>query len=495
MKLHISILLVYVLPLLLAYNILIHSSGGGRSHIRWLIEVSETLSDMGHKITYLSDDASLQNSPSSKIKKVSSGESPYKSAGKLFENGIKTLCKTSHQQATLKLLKFLLLKGYQASFSELRNFIEDNKDLDLIICDFMTPACVDLALLKNIPLAINLQSLDVFSSAKPTFSFNFNDDRFNSFELLKEYFSYYDILKELNLMRGSFGIPSQNYVFAEYSKTLNLVHSFSGFELNKVPKHFHLVGPIFNSTLSTLGNEDILNILNSKKKIIYIAFGNNAQLPINVHETIIESMSNLLLDTAIDSVIYSTRYSCSHPNIYCGSNLPQINILNSPNIKLFISHCGMESLLESINNTKPILCFPLFADQPYSANKLLTLKIGDYLEYKELNQNNIVNKVIKVLDNIDKSKIIGLNSVMNTNSKDAKERAIYLILKYIQKSKSCNYQLFCYKPTIDLKFYWEYYSFLLPTFYILLCFTSTVLFIWAKALSRFMKLFKKAKRE
>ncbi|KAI9291149.1 UDP-Glycosyltransferase/glycogen phosphorylase, partial [Neoconidiobolus thromboides FSU 785] len=158
-----------------------------------------------------------------------------------------------------------------------------------------------------------------------------------------------------------------------------LVHSFSGLELSKVPSHFHLVGPIFNSTSPIIENEAILNILNSKKRIVYIAFGNNAQLPMEAHEAIIKSMSSLLADSTIDSVIYSTHYSCVNPNIYCGSNLPQINILNSPNVKLFVSHCGMESVLESINSTKPVLCVPLFADQPCSARRLSNLKVGDYL--------------------------------------------------------------------------------------------------------------------
>ncbi|KAI9291148.1 hypothetical protein K502DRAFT_326426, partial [Neoconidiobolus thromboides FSU 785] len=82
---------------------------------------------------------------------------------------------------------------------------------------------------------------------------------------------------------------------------------------------------------------------------------------------------------------------------------------------------------------------------------------------------------------------------MKINSKDSKERALGLILNYIQKSKSCNNQLSCYKPTIELKFYWQYYSLLLPAFLILSCSTFIALFIWIKALTKFMKLSKKGK--
>ncbi|KAI9291150.1 hypothetical protein K502DRAFT_321616, partial [Neoconidiobolus thromboides FSU 785] len=166
MKTNILIAVAYLSQLISGYNILIHSSAGGRSHIRWLLEVSETLSDMGHTVTYLSDDSNLQNSQSNKIKKVSTGESPYKDAGIYFHDAINNLQKKSHQEVSAKLLDVLLMISYRANFNELHKFIEINRDLDLIICDFLTPACVDLALLKNIPLAINFQSFDVFGSVK-----------------------------------------------------------------------------------------------------------------------------------------------------------------------------------------------------------------------------------------------------------------------------------------------------------------------------------------
>ncbi|KAL3115206.1 hypothetical protein niasHT_016417 [Heterodera trifolii] len=42
----------------------------------------------------------------------------------------------------------------------------------------------------------------------------------------------------------------------------------------------------------------------------------------------------------------------------------------------FVSHCGMNSVLEGIYNGKPIICVPLFADQFYNGELLARQNIG-----------------------------------------------------------------------------------------------------------------------
>ncbi|CAG9574287.1 unnamed protein product [Danaus chrysippus] len=55
-------------------------------------------------------------------------------------------------------------------------------------------------------------------------------------------------------------------------------------------------------------------------------------------------------------------------NIHVRKWIPQVSILAHPNIKLFISHCGLLSSLEALHHGVPMLAVPVFGDQPHNAD-------------------------------------------------------------------------------------------------------------------------------
>ena len=68
-------------------------------------------------------------------------------------------------------------------------------------------------------------------------------------------------------------------------------------------------------------------------------------------------------------------------------HVPQIfrqDVLAHKNVKLFITHGGLGSFLESMYHAKPVLVMPGFVDQFFMANRATSLGMGLRLDWKEL---------------------------------------------------------------------------------------------------------------
>jgi len=86
-------------------------------------------------------------------------------------------------------------------------------------------------------------------------------------------------------------------------------------------------------------------------------------------------------------------------NIYIGSWLPQDDILAHPNIKLFITHCGIGSVVEAKNYGVPIIGTPLYVDQFGNARKVENEGWGKVIDLKSTNEEELMSVIKEVLDN------------------------------------------------------------------------------------------------
>jgi len=83
-------------------------------------------------------------------------------------------------------------------------------------------------------------------------------------------------------------------------------------------------------------------------------------------------------------------------NIYARSWLPQREILNHPNVKLFITHGGLLSSIEAVHYAVPQLCAPLFYDQFQNTKRMEQLGVARRLDVMNLSPDAVV-KVIEDL--------------------------------------------------------------------------------------------------
>ncbi|CAB3406316.1 unnamed protein product [Caenorhabditis bovis] len=78
--------------------------------------------------------------------------------------------------------------------------------------------------------------------------------------------------------------------------------------------------------------------------------------------------------------------------------IPQTDVLQDGRVKVFISHMGMNSFLETASAGVPVLAIPLFVDQTHNALNAEARQMGILLERHKLTAGNIENALKKLLN-------------------------------------------------------------------------------------------------
>ncbi|KAM3719585.1 putative UDP-glucuronosyltransferase ugt-50 [Dirofilaria immitis] len=77
--------------------------------------------------------------------------------------------------------------------------------------------------------------------------------------------------------------------------------------------------------------------------------------------------------------------------------IPQNDILNHHNLLAFISHCGQNSLMESVSAGVPLICIPLFADQFRNAKTAENRNIAIILNKEQLTTNALASALKTII--------------------------------------------------------------------------------------------------
>jgi MGT family glycosyltransferase len=73
-------------------------------------------------------------------------------------------------------------------------------------------------------------------------------------------------------------------------------------------------------------------------------------------------------------------------------------VLSHPNVKMFVSHCGINSVYESIHAGTPIVGIPMFADQRDMAVRVADAGIGVWLDKRRFTAAALHAAILRVLD-------------------------------------------------------------------------------------------------
>ena len=86
-------------------------------------------------------------------------------------------------------------------------------------------------------------------------------------------------------------------------------------------------------------------------------------------------------------------------NVMIKNWLPQADILAHPNVKLFISHCGLGGIVESQYLGVPILGLPMFGDQMMNADLAEEEGWIIQMDLKTLNEDDFFKNIQELLYN------------------------------------------------------------------------------------------------
>ncbi|KAK0398011.1 hypothetical protein QR680_002385 [Steinernema hermaphroditum] len=127
-------------------------------------------------------------------------------------------------------------------------------------------------------------------------------------------------------------------------------------------------------------DQDWKRVLEKRNTAVLISFGSIAKsytMPDGVKESFVEMFKQFPDFTFIWKYEKEdTRFLNGIKNVHISPWVPQNDVLNHPNLKLFISHGGMNSMLETAHRGVPVVVVPLFADQMRNAQMMQRVGVG-----------------------------------------------------------------------------------------------------------------------
>ncbi|PSN39981.1 hypothetical protein C0J52_20368, partial [Blattella germanica] len=311
----------------------------------------------------------------------------------------------------------------QLSSPQLQEFIRSNKiKYDLVIFEeILFASYYGLVHHVGSPPVIGItpfqyywtQSIEFAASENPSYVPNLlfpYTDNMSFFERLQNtvtllylrYVLYSRVISENErVMRKHFGVAPPSITEAINNKSLFLIGSNWAFSYIHPlpPSAIRFQNAIIKKVLEPLP-KDLQEFLDDAPNgAIYVSFGSNvhsARMPKKKIQAFLDAFAQLP-----QKVLWkweSDRPPSASINIRFQKWFPQQEILAHKNMKLFITHCGLQSLQEAVYNAVPIVAIPFFADQIFNAKKVEREKIGVQMSILHLTKDGLLNSINKIFN-------------------------------------------------------------------------------------------------
>lgn len=134
--------------------------------------------------------------------------------------------------------------------------------------------------------------------------------------------------------------------------------------------------------------------------MVYFSLGTNvksAYLNKDTLEIIAKALSELPYNFLWKYESEDLKYIPS--NVIIDKWFSQQDILRHPNVKLFITQAGYQSVEEGIVNKVPMLAIPFIFDQISNARRISKLGIGEMLQIEDLTKESLKSSIKNIIEN------------------------------------------------------------------------------------------------
>ncbi|CAH1963784.1 unnamed protein product [Acanthoscelides obtectus] len=403
-------------------NILVLQDTPSPSHTIWNSEVAKGLARRGHNVTMLGPDDFKNRKP---VKNFH-----YIELEAIFMEG------GDAEQAVEDAMdapqwKYMLIY-YEYEIAACKNTYNnkgmktlldypDNFKFDAIVVDMTLSSCI-LPLIKRFkyPPTVGLTAflfphylaLDFGNTIEPayipTFGMGFGEDM-SFFERLQNYFYLnMDLLIKKYYVRRTIQALA-NERFGESVGNLDDIRRHISMLLINVDMAFHYpqqlapnIIPVGGLHVHRAGElpKDLKEIMDAGKKgVILFSLGTNVKsshLKLEIKTALLKALGRL------DQTVvwkFESNLTGVPENVLIRQWLPQTEILAHPNTKLFISHGGGLSTIESAYYGVPVLGIPFFGDQFSNLAMMENKGLARMIRYKSLTADLVFKNIREMLDN------------------------------------------------------------------------------------------------
>ncbi|XP_050503661.1 UDP-glycosyltransferase UGT5-like [Diabrotica virgifera virgifera] len=179
-------------------------------------------------------------------------------------------------------------------------------------------------------------------------------------------------------------------VFNHFGKSHYFQGKALGHGLARAGHEVTMVSPFQDRQYVKMYNEIVLDGIMDNLGVILFSFGsfvNPSQLSPRVKQAFVKALGKLkqkvLWKSDEDSFLGKPN------NIKLSKWLPQEDILAHPNCKLFITHAGFLSTIETIYHGVPVLTFPLTGDQDLNAFRAVEIDMGHTAVLRDITEEKL----------------------------------------------------------------------------------------------------------
>ncbi|XP_005110284.1 UDP-glucuronosyltransferase 1-6-like [Aplysia californica] len=128
----------------------------------------------------------------------------------------------------------------------------------------------------------------------------------------------------------------------------------------------------------------------SDQDIVVVSFGSYV---LNIPEQISTKMMNAFLRLKL-KVVWRVNVTSANPQqVMTSLWIPQNDLLGHAKVKVFVSHCGKNGQYEALYHAVPMLCLPLFGDQPYNAVRSSSRGYGLTSDVRAMSEDDLVTMI------------------------------------------------------------------------------------------------------